>query len=259
MNFSLVAFALIAGLLLGMFVCSEIGRRLGRAQLVRDGGGLAKGIGAAEGAVFALLGLLIAFTFSGAASRFEERRHLVTQEANAIGTAYLRIDLLPRDAQPELRSLFRRYVDIRAATYRNLRSAADAEPRIAEANMLQGQIWSRAVAASLGPDAPPQAAILLLPALNEMIDITATRVGATRNHPPLVIYLLLIGFSLIGALLVGYDTSANKARRWLHTLAFAAILALTTYIIVDIEFPRLGLIRVESADLALDDLRRSMN
>src|SRR4249919_3832924 len=83
-----------------MLVCGEIGRRIGARRLARDPEGLAKGAGAAEAAVFGLLGLLIAFTFSGAASRFEERRHLVTREANAIGTAYLRIDLLPDDAQP---------------------------------------------------------------------------------------------------------------------------------------------------------------
>ena len=61
------------------------------------------------------LGLLIAFTFSGATSRFEARRHLLTEEANAIGTAYLRLDLLPATAQPELRRMMRAYVDARMA------------------------------------------------------------------------------------------------------------------------------------------------
>jgi hypothetical protein len=73
---------------------------------VRDPEGLAKGAGAAEAAVFGLLGLFMAFTFSGAASRFENRVHMITEEANAIGTAYLRLTLLPSDAQPEMRELF---------------------------------------------------------------------------------------------------------------------------------------------------------
>ena len=91
-----------------------------------------------------------------------------------------------------------------------------------------------------------------------MIDITATREMATQNHPPLIVFLLLGGLSLICALLVGYDTSKNAARSWLHTICFAAIVSLTVYVIVDIEFPRLGLIRVDAADQALLDLRESM-
>ena len=74
------------------------GPSLWHRELARDPEGLAKGTGAAEGAVFGLLGLILAFSFSGAATRFEQRRHLITEEANAIGTAYLRLDLLPLNA-----------------------------------------------------------------------------------------------------------------------------------------------------------------
>ncbi len=94
-NFSMITLLLFAGLLLALLVAAEIGRRIGIARIARDPEGLPKGVGAVEGAVFALLGLLLAFSFSGAASRFEDRRHLITAETNAIGTAYLRIDLLP--------------------------------------------------------------------------------------------------------------------------------------------------------------------
>ena len=147
--------------------------------------------------MFALLGLLLAFSFSGAASRFEDRRHLITQETNAIGTAYLRIDLLPGDAQPEMRELFRRYLDSRLETYRNPQDRAATKTSLAEDVAIQGEIWTRAVKEVLRPEAPTQAAMLLLPALNEMIDITTTRLMATRNHPPLVIYLMLAGISLV--------------------------------------------------------------
>jgi hypothetical protein len=98
----------------------------------------------------------------------------------------------------------------------------------------------------------------VLPALNEMIDITTTRHVATQNHPPLVIYLLLASLSLVGSLLVGYGMSENKRQSWLHTTAFAIVLSLTTYVIVDLEFPRVGLIRVDAADQVLVDLRKSM-
>ncbi|MEY3788920.1 MAG: hypothetical protein RLZ75_3128 [Pseudomonadota bacterium] len=113
MNLTLIALLTAAGLFFGVLLFLEIGQRIGIARIAHNSDGLAKGSGAAEGAVFALLGLLIAFTFSGATSRFEDRRHLITEEANDIGTAYLRVDLLPSDAQPEIRELFRRYVDLR--------------------------------------------------------------------------------------------------------------------------------------------------
>jgi hypothetical protein len=123
-----------------MLIFSEVGRRIGIARLARDPEGLAKGAGAAEAAVFGLLGLLIAFTFSGAASRFEDRRNLINTETNAIGTAYLRIDLLPGDAQPELRELFRRYLDTRVMTYRDAADPIVTKRRLAE-GWLQGDIW----------------------------------------------------------------------------------------------------------------------
>jgi hypothetical protein len=257
-NFVLMTALLVVGLLVAMLVAAEIGRRLGRREAANHAGNLAKGTGPAEAAVFALLGLMLAFTFSGAASRFEARRHLITEEANAIGTAYLRVDLLPEDARPGIQALFHRYLDVREATYRNVEDQAATAARLAEGNELQREIWKRCVAAALRPGAPPQAAIVLLPALNAMIDITATRVMASRNHPPLIAYLLLSGLALVGALFVGYGTSINERRNWLHNLLFTAILALTIYVIVDLEFPRFGLIRVDSADVAFDELRDSL-
>ena len=258
MDLALIAALSAACLFFGMLIFSEVGRRIGIARLARDPEGLAKGAGAAEAAVFGLLGLLIAFTFSGAASRFEDRRHLIAAEANAIGTAYLRIDLLPGDAQRDMRELFRRYLDARLATYRDVADQTATKAKLAEGAALQEDIWTKALTASRRPEAPAQAAMLLLPALNEMIDITTTREMATRNHPPLAVFLLLCGLSLVGALLVGYGTSTNKDRSWFHTVVFAAILSLTVYVIVDLEFPRLGLIRVDAADQTLIDLRKSM-
>jgi len=100
--------------------------------------------------------------------------------------------------------------------------------------------------------------MLMIPALNSMIDITTTRTMATRNHPPAVVFMLLAGLSLIASLLVGYDVSTNKGRTWFHILAFAAIMSLAYYVILDLEFPRLGLIRIDAADQVLIDLRKSM-
>ena len=265
MTFVAIASLSAVGLFVGMLVFVEIGRHVGSARLARNPEGLAKGIGPVEGAAFGLLGLLLAFTFSGAASRFVERRHLIVEEANAIHAAYLRVDLLPGDAQPEMRALFRRYLDLRLETYRNPGRAtvptlvASAEAKLAETVELQKEMWKKALTASQRPGGSPDALKLLLPALNATFEITTTRAMATENHPPLVVFLLLGALSLIGSLLVGYSMSGNKERGWFHAVVFAAMMSLVVFVIVNLEFPRLGLIRVDPADHFLVEVRQSMD
>lgn len=254
MSFTWITLILAGVLFFGMLLCFEGGRRLGRARIARDPDDLPKGSGPVEAAVLGLLGLLLAFTFSGAASRFEDRRHLVAEEANAIGTAYLRIDLVPTEAQPELRQLFRRYLDMRVDAYKH---AADKTPKYSEGAELQGQIWAKAVAACQRPDAS-YAAMLLLPALNEMIDITTTRIVATQNHPPEIIFVLLAGLNLVSSTLVGYVMCDTKVRNWFYMLLIAFTMSITMYVIIDMEYPRLGLIRVDAADKFLIDLRNDI-
>ena len=257
MNFILITLASTAGLFVGMLVFSEMGRRIGAARLARHPEIASKG-SPAEAAVFALLGLLLAFTFSGAASRFEHRRHLIGEESNAIGTAYLRLDVLPADARPEIQDLVRRYLDVRTTVYHATDDQAETVARLAAAEALQGQIWEKAVAASRRPEVAPPAATFLLGALNEMIDITTTRAVASETHPPLIIFYLLGGLCLVGALLVGQGLAASQSRSWFYPVIFAAILSSAVYVIVDIEYPRLGLVRVDAADHILGDLRKSM-
>jgi hypothetical protein len=256
--FAVIVAISVAGLFAGMLLFAEIGRRLGIARLQSDPEATASEGGAAEAAVFALLGLLIAFTFSGAAARFEDRRHLVGDEANAIGTAYLRVDLLPADSQPELRDLFRRYTDLRSTVYQGALDGNQVLARLAAGDALQREIWAKSLAAARRPDVPAHATMLLMPALNDMIDITTTRVVASQNHPPAAVFVLLGALCVVGSLLVGRGHSSNTTRRWFYPIVFAAILSATVYVIVDVEFPRLGLIRVDAADQVLVDLRKSM-
>lgn len=254
-TFTTTVYAL--GLFIGLLFCMELGRRLGLASMKKDPEAAFKGVGAIEGAVFAILGLLIAFTFSGAATRFEDRRHLIGQEANAIGTAYLRIATLPEETQNELKVLFRRYIELRIASYRNIENQADKKSLLALQTTLQDEIWTKAVAAGRKQNAPPSAAMLMLPALNEMIDITTTRTVATQNHPPTVIFAMLGGLSLFSALLAGYGMSC-RSRSWLHVITYAAIISITFFVILDLEYPRRGLIRVDDADRVLIELKQSM-
>jgi hypothetical protein len=245
-----------ASLFVGMLLCLGIGRWLGLRRVAQRGD--PSGFGAAEGAIFALFGLLIAFTFSGAAARFDARRAQIADEANAIGTAYLRVDLLSPADQPDVRRMFREYVDSRLAIYRKLPDVAAALVELQRSGGLQTRIWGRVLAGTRVPDAHPNAAMLLLPALNQMFDITTTRTMAARTHPPTVIYQLLFLLGLGCALLAGHAMAGHEAWSWLHAVAFAASVALVTYVILEIEFPRAGLIRLTAFDEVLVDLRDSM-
>jgi hypothetical protein len=240
----------------GMLALLEAGRRIGARRIARDSEGARTGVGAVEGAVFGLLGLLLAFTFSTAASRFDARRQQIVEEANAIGTAWLRLNLMPADAQPALRDLFRRYLDSRLETYRLLPDIDAAQAELARSAKLQREIWTPVAAVA---ETRRDAAITsLIMALNAMFDISTTRLAATRTHQPPVIFVLLFGLGLGCALLAGYGLGGAGGRSWLHMIAFAAVIAAAVYVILDLEYPRLGLIRVESADRVLLELRESM-
>ena len=258
MSFALVALVTALALFLAMLLFLEIGRTMGARRLANDPSGASAGICAVEGALFGLLGLLIAFTFSGAMSRFDQRRQLIVDESNAIGTAYLRLDLLPPAAQGPARDAFRRYLDSRLAIYRKLPDLAAAEAELARSNQIQHELWEEVVAAC-GASGSSSASMLLLPAVNSMIDITTSRTMATKMHPPVIIFIMLVAISLVTALLVGYDMAAAHSRSWLHMVGFAAAIALAVYVILDTEYPRFGLIRVDAFDQALVDLRESMH
>jgi hypothetical protein len=256
MAFTALALLIALVFFASLFAFQELGRRWGLRRAVRDAEGGREGLGSVEAAVYGLLGLLIAFSFSGAASRFEARRDLIVQEANAIGTAYLRLDLLPDDERTSLREKFRRYLDTRLGAYRKLPDLEAAMAELDRASAQQGEIWTEAVVAAKA--AGPPASVLLPPALNEMFDITTTRTAATRAHPPLFLFAMLVILALVSALLVGNGMSAGKVSHRLHMLAYAGALALTIYVIVDLEFPRLGLIRVDTFDQVLVEVREGM-
>jgi hypothetical protein len=258
MNSVPLAILLAAGLFFILFMLMEAGRRFGVRRLAKTSEEDAPGLGIVDGAIFSLLGLLIAFTFSGAAERFEAHRQLLVEETNDIGTAYLRIDMLPSAAQPDIRANFRQYVDARLAVYRAAGDASAAKSASDRAGALQAEIWSQAVTAS--QQAPSiLAGMLLLPAVNAMIDITTTRAVAMETHPPAIIYGALLAIMLISAVLAGYGLAGGWVESWVHTVAYCAVMVAVTYVIVDYEFPRLGLIRVDAVDQILVDLRNTMN
>ncbi len=245
-------------LFLGMLLFMEAGRRIGIHRMEQDPDNCKTGLGAMEAAVYGLMGLLLAFTFSGAAARFDTRRHLIVEETNAVGTAYLRLDLLSSDSQARLRPIFREYVESRVETSGHLSSDF---PRALEAfsrsMKLQAEIWNQAVVACQDQGVQ-SATMLLLPALNKMIDLTTTRWVSHKRHPPGIIFGLLSALTLISAMFAGYGTAGGKSRSWVHLIGFAAMMAFTVYVIIDLEYPRHGFIRVDFLDQSLQDLLKDM-
>ena len=245
------------GLFLLMLLLLGICRRIGMRRIAEETERERTFLITVEGAIYGLLGLLVAFTFAGAASRFEARRLLTVQEANAIGTAYLRLDLLPVAAQPALREKFRLYTEARLAVFRVLPDLAASNAQATRATALQQEIWNGA-AAALG-EVAPTATLLLLPALNEMIDVTTSRAVALRTHTPPIILGTLSMLALFCSLLVGYGLAGSKPFNIvLHMVGFAFVMTATIYVIVDLDYPRVGFIRLDFVDQALTDALAGM-
>jgi len=203
-----------------MLLLMECGRRIGLRQARKRGTAGPSSVGIVDGSVFGLLALLIGFTFSGAAGRFDQRRTLVVTEANAASTAWQRIDLLPVERQPPIRAAMRGYLDALIDWYRG--------PAVSEAMLApppsvtraQNELWGRSVQACLTPGGET-ARLLLLPVLNEVFDTVEQERVARRLHPPMVIWLMLVVTALAAALFGGYGLS-GAPRNWLYIVGFAA-------------------------------------
>jgi len=253
----LAAAGLALALFLGMLLFFEVGRRIGVRQVARHGKDARAGVGVVDGAVYALLGLLIGFMFNGAASRFDQRRQLIAQEATVISTAWQRLDLLPRDVQPALRDDFRRYIDAVLDEYRNLRSVAVSFHEPAEEARAREALWSGVTAVSQTA-AGDDFRMLVVPSLNEMFVTVQRERLARRIQPPWMTFVLLCLTALAAATFGGYGLAGAPTRNWMHVVGVSATIALAIYVIIDLEFPRLGLIRVGMMDQTLVDLRATM-
>jgi hypothetical protein len=255
--FDLLAPVVAAGFFVGMLILLEVGRRIGLDQVDRHGPDARIGIGVVDGAVYGLLALLIGFCFSGAAGRFDNRRAIVSREVNAIGTSWLRIDLLPPDKQTAIRDGFRAYLDALLPSYAHPGPPSQAFLEPPAVTAAQQTIWSHAVAATTEPSGE-KARMLLLPSLNEMFDVVEEERLARRMHSPWIIFMMLGVTAFAAALFAGYGIASKSTHNWFFTIGVAATIAMSTYVIIELEFPRLGLVRVSEMDRALAELRATM-
>jgi hypothetical protein len=241
---------LIAASLLGIAV--EIGYRAGRWRHVQTPDEKEQPVGAMVASILGLLALLLAFTFSLAASRFDARRQAVLAEANAIGTTYLRSRLLPEPQRSEIAQLLREYVEVRI---RAIEEGSLAEG-LARSEELHELLWLQTSGVA-DKDTHSIITGVFIQSLNDVIDLHAERVQVgIRSRIPQVIWAGLIGLAILSMAAVGYQsglcaTSRSPAMPGL-VLAFAIVLA----IVADLDRPREGLLQVSQQ--AMLDLQKSM-
>jgi hypothetical protein len=229
----------------------ELGFRLARNRVRRSVHENDDAVGTIVGATLALLAFLLAFTFGLAASRFDARKGFVLDEANAIGTTYLRAALLPEPQRAEVRTLLREYVDVRL----RIIQPDKAQPALRRSVELQDQLWSHAVA--VADKVTTSTATLFITSLNELTDLHAKRVNlGMRNRVPISIWLALYFVSVISMTVLGYYAGLTDTRRSPAILALVVTFSAVLLLIADLDRPYEGLLSVSQQ--AMVDLRDSI-
>jgi hypothetical protein len=211
-----------------------------------------KSLGALEGSMLGLLALLLSFTFSMSSSRYDRRLGVIIEETNAIGTAILRADLYPDSIRQEFRKDFRDYVENRIAFYKLGSDWKKVSETLDQAQQLHQSLWNRA--AVLGKDpANFHRSSQMIPALNTMIDIVTTRTGAgMATVPDIIIYLLLM-ICITSAFMVGYAGVSKPDP--VIVMSFSLMIALSIFMIIDLDRPRSGIITMDKANTQMEQLR----
>ena len=237
----------------GIFM--EIGYKLGRAVHKRSNVEKESSVSAVTGSILALVAFMLAFTFSIVASRYDARKELVRNEANAIGTAYLRSDFISEPDRSEAVKLFREYVDLRLAAVQpgNGNKVRDA---LAGSNRIQRQLWHMAVV-NARKDMNSDVAALYIESLNSVIDIHALRVSiALQARIPPGIWLVLFMLVFLGVIGVGYQAAIAESGRSLVTVLLTVAFAMVVTLILALDRPQCGYVPVSQQPLI--DLQSSM-
>ena len=244
------------GLLVSTVVAVVAGYRIGISHKDRTDASSREHIHITETSTLGVLALLLAFSFSQSLQRYDTRSDQVVDEANAIGTAWLRTDLLPSQVRDEVRQLMRRYVDLQVEATRVDTSQAAWRSEVAEAAALQGALWSYAGRVT-ELDANHVRSGLFVQALNDMFDAFGRRDAGLARHVPEPVLLLLFCVFLAAAAIVGFASGTAGHRPPAVSLVMVAIIVLLVYVILDLDRPRRGLIEVPKQNLY--DLQASIH
>ena len=246
-----------SAVLLGMPLAAEIGFRWGLALHRRHRDAVASQIGVVQATTFAILGLLAAFTMSMAETRFSARRQLIIDEANAIGTSYLRSRYLAEPHASALAPLFRRYVDSRVAFYAVRDDAAAIVAEIATTKRLQRAIWDHAIVVVRDEPTHGDTNASFVEAVNLMINLENARVAAVATHVPATVLALVALMGLAACATTGYAGGLGGTRAWLALLMLPLLVGCALCVTLDLDSPRLGLIT--TGQLPMERLQRSLH
>jgi hypothetical protein len=195
------------------------------------------------GATLTLLGLIVGFTFSMAVNRYDQRKDYEGQEANAIGTEYVRADLLPAADAARVRTLLRSYLRQRILNY-GARDSRLRQQTVAETVRLQNEMWSAVVAPATAQ--PTQIAVLVVAGMNDVLNSQGYTQAAWWNRIPAAAWALLVLISIFCNGLIGYSTHGRSAYLF---LILPIALSISLFLIADIDSPRGGVIRVRPQNL----------
>lgn len=238
--------AIASGLIALLMVAGETGYRAGRRAARRRGSAPSGGqIGSIQGAILGLLGLLLAFSFGGAASRFLDRQDIIVREANAIGTAALRAELLEEPHRTELITALRAYTEFRSDVAKRIRRT-DLRGIAPEIDRQHRAIWD---AARRGVEAKPGVMVGVLPPVNEVIDLHTLRLAASKKRLPPPVIGLLLSCSLLATGVVSFGCGVGGNRRVWLTLPLMLLIAGSLWITIDLDHARSGLLRLDDAAL----------
>jgi len=236
-NEALILFVLFALLLLA----TELGYWVGRRH--KKAGEDAPQISTIQGSVLGLLALLLGFTFALSASRFEARKQLVVDEANAIGTVFLRAQFLPEPYDTKSQDLLRKYVSARLEFFSAGADENKLQKAVTGSEQINKALWAYAVAAA-DKASQPILVNLYVQALNEMIDLHTSRSAALQNRVPEVIILLVMSVAVLAMASLGYGLGYGTHRLRLVTALMSLVIALVIIVIIDLDRPRRGVITV---------------
>jgi hypothetical protein len=244
------------GLLLAMLLAHELAFRRARRRRAASADSREEASTGLESAISLLLGLLLAFSFSMAAGRYEQRQDLVIAEANAIGTAWLRCDLLEPAAADACRSGLRDYTDLRLAIFEAPDDPAVLAGLVGRSDRLLASLWRTTSAAAVAMPSPNTS--LVLQAVNEVIDRHGERIAAYRRHVPSEVSLMLLGLCLAWSAFTGHAQGWAGRRHVVGWPVFAVLVALVIFITFDFDRQKRGFIRLDATQ-SLYDLRASMD
>ena len=248
---ALPLWALFIVILLVVLLSVEFGYRLGKYRRSRHEQEKEAPLGTMVGATLGLLAFILAFTFGLAAARFDARRQALLDEANAIGTTYLRAGMLPERGE-QIRGLLRDYVGIRLEAVQS----DNVTEAIGRSEDIQQKMWTEAE--TVGQKNPNSIVVgLFVQSLNQMIDLHAVRMQAgLRSRIPGAIWLGLFAVAASSLATMGYHAGLSGTRRSLATLAVAVTFSVVIELIADLDRPQEGVLRVSQQ--ALLDVQRSI-